>query len=162
MQRLGGRLMIQAGSVISLIGYGAIALILGGANHVSTWGLLGPLLVVGMGMGLFVVSAFDTILAAVTDRELGSASGALNAIQQLGGAIGVAVLGTVFFSTLSHQGFPPALQRAMWWAVGALVIVLIVSPLLPAHTRSAEQTPFTHPAPSDAGDGAPQPASSRA
>ncbi len=51
----------------------------------STWGLAGPLLVVGLGMGLFVVSAFDTIIAAVSDAELGSASGALNSIQQFGG-----------------------------------------------------------------------------
>jgi EmrB/QacA subfamily drug resistance transporter len=162
MQRLGGRLLIQAGSVISMIGYAAIAVILARTTYVSTWGLFGPLFVVGMGMGLFVVSAFDTILAAVTDRELGSASGALNAIQQLGGAIGVAVLGTIFFSTLSHQGFAAALQRATWWAVGALVIVLIVSPLLPARARPAEQTPFASPAPPPAGDEAPEPACSSA
>jgi EmrB/QacA subfamily drug resistance transporter len=139
MRRLGGRAMIQAGSLISLVGYGAVALILTETAHVSTWGLFGPLLVVGMGMGLFVVSAFDTIVAAVTDRELGSASGALNAIQQLGGAIGIAVLGTVFFTTLSRHGFAPALQHAMWWAVGGLAIVLIASPLLPARARPPEQ-----------------------
>ena len=135
MHKLGGRVMIQAGSVLSLLGYVAVALILTRTAHVSTWELLGPLLVVGMGMGLFVVSAFDTIIAAVTDAELGSASGALNAIQQLGGAIGVAVLGTIFFTTLSHHGFAPALQRAMWWAAGTLATVLIASPLLPARAR---------------------------
>ncbi len=138
MRKLGGRTMIQAGSLISLVGYAAVALILTETTHVSTWGLFGPLLVVGMGMGLFVVSAFDTIVAAVTDRELGSASGALNAIQQLGGAIGIAVIGTVFFTTLSQQGFAPALQHAMWWAVGGLAIVLIASPLLPARARPPE------------------------
>jgi MFS family permease len=142
MQKLGGRIMIQAGSLISLVGYASVALILTDTAHVSTWGLVGPLLVVGMGMGLFIVSAFDTIVAAVTDRELGSASGALNAIQQLGGAIGVAVLGTVFFSTLSRHGFAPALQQAMWWAVGALAIVLLASPLLPARARPSEQAAF--------------------
>lgn len=136
MHKVGGRVMIQAGSVLSLLGYAAVALILTRTAHLSTWGLLGPLLVVGMGMGLFVVSAFDTIIAAVTDAELGSASGALNAIQQLGSAIGVAVLGTIFFTTLSHHGFAPALQRAMWWAAGTLATVLIASPLLPARARA--------------------------
>jgi EmrB/QacA subfamily drug resistance transporter len=140
MQKLGGRVMIQAGSVVSLLGYAAVALILMRRAHVSTWGLALPLLVVGMGMGLFVVSAFDTIVAAVTDSELGSASGALNAIQQLGGAIGVAVLGTIFFTTLSHHGFAPALERTMWWAVGALAIVLVASPLLPARARQTDCT----------------------
>lgn len=138
MRKLGGRAMIQVGSVVSLLGYAAVAVILTSTDHVSAWGLVGPLLVVGMGMGLFVVSAFDTIVAAVTESELGSASGALNAIQQLGGAIGVAVLGTIFFTTLSHQGFAPALRHAMWWAVGGLAIVLIASPLLPARARATE------------------------
>jgi hypothetical protein len=46
---------------------------------------------------------FDFILAAVTDREVGSASGVLNAVQQLGGAIGVAAIGTVFFSALHRR-----------------------------------------------------------
>lgn len=142
MQKFGGRVMIQAGSLVSLVGYAAVALIMGATAHVSSWGLVGPLLVVGLGMGLFVVSAFDTIVAAVTDEELGSASGALNAIQQLGGAIGVAVLGTVFFTTLTHQGFAPALEHSMWWAVGALAIVLLASPLLPARARPPEEAAF--------------------
>jgi MFS family permease len=143
--------MIQVGSFVSLLGYAAVAVILGQTSHVSTWGLLAPLLVVGMGMGLFVVSAFDTIIAAVTDAELGSASGALNAIQQLGGAIGVAVLGTVFFSVLAHHGFAPALARTMWWTVGALAIVLLASPLLPARAREPDEA-LAEPAPqADAG-----------
>ncbi len=102
MAKLGGRVLIQAGTAVSLLGYAAIAVIMSQTDHVSSWGLVAPLLVVGMGMGLFVVSAFDTIVAAVTDAELGSASGVLNAIQQFGGAIGVAVLGTIFFSVLSR------------------------------------------------------------
>ena len=162
MQRLGGRTMIQAGSLISLVGYAAVALILTGTTHVSTWGLFGPLLVVGMGMGLFVVSAFDTIVAAVTDRELGSASGALNAIQQLGGAIGIAVLGTVFFTTLSRHGFASALEHAMWWAVGGLAIVLIASPLLPARARPPEQVAAASANTPAASGTAPQAASSSA
>lgn len=162
MQKLGGRITIQVGSLISLLGYAAVAVILSGTTHVSTWGLVGPLLVVGMGMGLFVVSAFDTIVAAVTDSELGSASGALNAIQQLGGAIGVAVLGTVFFTILSHHGFAPALQSSMWWTVGALAIVLIATPLLPARARPPEQAAFASPSTPATSDGTPQATASRA
>jgi EmrB/QacA subfamily drug resistance transporter len=135
MARVGGRLLIQAGSVVSLVGYGAVAVILGSTGHVTTWGLLGPLLIVGLGMGLFVVPAFDTIIAAVTDAELGSASGVLNAIQQLGGAIGVAVLGTIFFSALPHVGFAGALRHTMWWQVAGLAAVVVLSPLLPARAR---------------------------
>jgi EmrB/QacA subfamily drug resistance transporter len=137
--KLSGRTTIQAGSLISLVGYTAVALILTKTTHVSTWGLFGPLLVIGIGMGPFVVSAFDTIIATVTDRELGSASGALNAIQQLGGAIGIAIIGTIFFTTLPQQRFAPALQHAMWYAAAGLATVLIASPLLPARARPPEQ-----------------------
>jgi EmrB/QacA subfamily drug resistance transporter len=133
--RVPGRTLIQVGGLISLAGYAAAALIVTGAGHVSTWALVGPLLVVGMGMGLFVVAAFDTIIAAVTDAETGSASGVLNAIQQLGGAIGVAVLGTIFFSVLRHEGFSAALGHSLWWQVAGLGAMLAISPLVPHRAR---------------------------
>ena len=65
---------------------------------------IAPQLVVGIGMGMMVSPLFHFILASVTDTEVGSASGVLNAVQQLGGAIGVAAIGTLFFSTLAHSG----------------------------------------------------------
>jgi EmrB/QacA subfamily drug resistance transporter len=135
MNVISGRLLIQIGGLVALCGYGAVAVILGSSGHISTWGLLGPLLVVGMGMGLFVVPVFDTIIAAVTDAEIGSASGVLNAVQQLGGAIGVAVLGTIFFTVLRHQGFAAALRHTMWWQVGLMGLMLAISPLLPRQAR---------------------------
>ena len=45
---------------------------------------------VGIGIGMMVSPLFDFILASVTDDEVGSASGVLNAMQQLAGAVGVA------------------------------------------------------------------------
>jgi EmrB/QacA subfamily drug resistance transporter len=136
MGRLGGRVLIQAGGAVSLLGNVALAVILGATGHVTTWGLLIPLLVTGLGMGLFVVPVFDTIISAVTDAETGSASGVLNAIQQLGGAVGVAVLGTVFFTVLGHNGFAAALRTALWWEVGCLGLMLLISPLLPARAQA--------------------------
>ena len=82
-------------------------------------------------MGLFVVPVFDTIISAVTDQETGSASGVLNALQQLGGGIGIAVLGTIFFTVLEHEGFAPALTHTMWWQVvvlGAMLALLAAAP----------------------------------
>lgn len=140
MGAIGGRRLIQIGGLVSLVGYAAVAVIVASAGHVSSWGVVGPLLVIGMGMGLFVVPVFDTIISAVSDAETGSASGVLNAIQQLGGAIGVAVLGTVFFTVLGHQGFAPALSHTMWWQVGLLATMLVVSPLLPRQARRPELT----------------------
>lgn len=138
MGRIPGRALIQAGGAVSLVSNVALAVILGAASHVTTWGLLGPLMLNGVGMGLFIVPVFDTIIAAVTDAEMGSASGVLNAIQQLGGAIGVAVLGTIFFTELRDEGFAAALQQTLWWGVAGLGAMLLVSPLLPARAAPAD------------------------
>ena len=146
------RALIQAGTVVSLIGYVAMAVILGSTDTVTSWGLLGPLLVIGLGMGLFIVPVFDTIIAAVSDAETGSASGALNALQQLGGAIGVAVLGSVFFSALAEVGFAGALRRELWWQVGIMVALLALTPLLPRTARPTE------PGGAEAANGATAPA----
>jgi MFS family permease len=135
MQRVGGRPLIQAGALVSLGGYLLLVLVLESVSSISTWGLVGPLTVVGLGMGLFIVPVFDTVVAAVSDAELGSAAGALNAVQQLGGAIGVAGLGTVFFSALPHVGFLGGLRHSLWWQVAAMVLLLALTPLLPRFSR---------------------------
>lgn len=64
----------------------------------SVWRLVPGVLIVGLGMGTMIAPLFDFILACVDDHEVGSASGVLNAVQQLGSAIGVAVLGTLFIA----------------------------------------------------------------
>lgn len=56
-----------------------------------------PLEVAGLGGGLFTVPFFTAALARVKPHEMGSAAGLLNAVQ-LGGTLGVAVLGTLFLS----------------------------------------------------------------
>jgi EmrB/QacA subfamily drug resistance transporter len=145
MQRVGGRVLIQAGGLVSLAGYLLLALVLTAVSHISTWGLVGPLFVVGLGMGLFIVPVFDTIVASVTDVELGSAAGALNALQQMGSAIGVAALGTVFFSALVHVGFLGALRHSLWWQIGGLAVLMLLTPLLPTRAR-----PEGEPAPAAA------------
>ena len=67
---------------------------------VSSWDLVPALLAFGLGMGFVFGPLFNVILAGVEDHEVGSASGTLNAIQQLGNSIGVAVLATIFFSLI--------------------------------------------------------------
>jgi hypothetical protein len=73
----------------------------------------------------------------------------LNAIQQLGGAIGVAVLGTIFFAVLRHEGFVPALRHTIWWDVVGLGVMLMLTPLLPSRARpAAAPDDVSHAAPS--------------
>jgi len=65
-----------------------------------SWQLIGPLLVTGSGMGLVFSSLFAAVLNGVDAQHAGSASGTLNAVEQIGGAIGVAVVGVIFFGQL--------------------------------------------------------------
>ena len=83
---------------------GVVALIAAATDGASAWALAGPELLAGVGMGAMLTPLFDFVLAGVDDDEVGSASGVLNAMQQLGGAIGIAVLGTVFFSVAAQAG----------------------------------------------------------
>ncbi|MES4889601.1 MFS transporter [Streptomyces sp. NPDC096012] len=96
-----GRAVLQTGAVVMAVGVFGVWLTLdtvGGG--VGPWQLLPSLLVTGVGMGLLMAPFFDIVLASVEQHETGSASGTMTAIQQLGGAFGVAVLGTVFFGLL--------------------------------------------------------------
>ncbi|MCT9008057.1 MFS transporter [Streptomyces rhizosphaerihabitans] len=96
-----GRAVLQAGTLVMAVGVFGVWLTLdmvGGG--VGPWQLLPSLLVTGIGMGLLMAPFFDIVLASVEQHETGSASGTMTAVQQLGGAFGVAILGTVFFGLL--------------------------------------------------------------
>jgi len=102
-----GRISIQGGFALMGAGLVLLAMMVHGAGaHVSIWTLAPGELVGGMGMGLSLPPLFDFILAGVADHEVGSASGVLNAIQQLGASLGIAVIATIFFAYLDDPTPP--------------------------------------------------------
>jgi MFS family permease len=109
--------------------------------HADSLLLVAPQLVVGIGMGMMISPLFDFTLASVTDTEVGSASGVLNAIQQLGGAIGVAGIGTLFFSTLEHSGYVTALSHSLLVELATTPVLLLLVSMLPSRAREAELAP---------------------
>src|SRR4051794_2829096 len=134
-----GRRVLQTGLVLVA---GALVGLAVTASHdgvgVSTWELLPAMLAFGLGLGLGLVFGplFGVILAGVEDHEVGSASGTLNAIQQLGNSIGVAVLATLFFSLLDHgHGSPTALTRTLLISAALFVAAFALSFLLPREAR---------------------------
>jgi Major Facilitator Superfamily len=96
-----GRTVIHGGIVVMAGGVACIVLTLhlAGAD-VTPWQLIPALVLTGLGMGTLMAPFFDIVLAGVETHETGSASGALTAVQQLGSALGVAVLGTLFFGLI--------------------------------------------------------------
>jgi len=65
-------------------------------------GVLGPIVVLGLGVGLTIAPAIVTATAGVRDDDAGVASAMVNTSQQIGGAIGTAVLSTIFTSALTR------------------------------------------------------------
>jgi EmrB/QacA subfamily drug resistance transporter len=104
-------------------------------------------LVLGVGIGMLISPLFDFILASVGDHEVGSASGVLNAVQQLASAIGVAAIGTVFFSTLSHSGFVAAISQCLRIELGVAAVLFPLAWALPRHPREEQAAKFEPEAP---------------
>src|SRR4051812_24650883 len=135
-----GRKVLQGGVLLTVAGLAALAW------TVTHWGVsvtslqMAPAnLVVGLGLGFVFGPLFNVILAGVHDDEVGSASGTLNAIQQLGNSIGVALLATIFFSLLGHgHASPAAMARTVLLAAALLVVAFALSFLLPREARMDE------------------------
>jgi EmrB/QacA subfamily drug resistance transporter len=131
-----GRRLVHIG--VTLVAAGTVALALGvsGAQSVTTWDLAPSLFVIGLGAGLSFGQLFDFVLAGVAMDEVGSASGVLNAVQQLAGALGVAVLGTVFFAKLTGgQPATGSLATTAWVCLAPLAITFALAFRLPMRAR---------------------------
>ena len=138
--RIGGRPLMATGLALQALGLGWLAAI---STPTVPYAELVPAFVVsGIGMALFFGVAANVVLSAVLPREEGQASGANNAIRELGGVFGVAVLASVFTSYggyESGQAFVDGLVPAVW--VGAAVVGLgaVAALFIPRKRREARR-----------------------
>ncbi|MEU9988270.1 MFS transporter [Streptomyces sp. NPDC048045] len=93
---LGPKPFMMAGTALVAIGLVWQTFIRPDSSYLG--GVLGPMLVFGFGMGLNFVTATVTAVSGVAQHEAGAASGLLNAMQQVGGSLGLSILTTVFGS----------------------------------------------------------------
>ena len=103
--------------------------------------LIVPFIVSGVGMALFFAPVANVVLSAVRREEEGKASGANNAIRELGGVFGVAVLASIFTSHGGYatpQTFVDGLTPAIY--VGAAVVALgaVAALMIPQRRRDQE------------------------
>lgn len=130
-----GRHLLHVGIGVIAAGAATLALVLTGAESATTWDLVPGLFLVGAGAGASIGQLFQFILASVSMDEVGSASGVLEATQQLSTSLGVAVLGTVFFHAFAH-GLPPhALEVTAWACLAPLALAFALVFRLPMHAR---------------------------
>jgi MFS family permease len=119
--RLGQRNLIVAGQVLLAGAIGWIGLVIG--TGVAYRDVVGAFVMAGVGMGLTFAPISTMALASVSERERGVASGANNTIRELGVAVGVATLASVFSSHGgygSHQSFVDGLIPAV--LVGSAIV----------------------------------------
>jgi len=129
--RIGGRPIMAFGLLLDAIAFAWMASV---ASPDTAYGQLAPALVLaGIGTAAFFAPVANVVMGAVAAEESGQASGATNAIREIGGVLGVAVLAAVFASrgdyatpTAFVAGFTPALTiGAVTVALGAVAALLI-------------------------------------
>ncbi|USQ83901.1 MFS transporter [Streptomyces phaeoluteigriseus] len=98
---LGPKPFMLGGSSLVVVGLVWQTFITPDSSYVG--GVLGPMVVFAFGMGLNFVTATVTAVSGVSQHEAGAASGLLNAMQQVGGSIGLALLTTVFGSASTSE-----------------------------------------------------------
>jgi len=137
--RIGSRPILAVGLSLQAIGLAWIAAV--SSATVGYDSLVGPFILSGIGMGMFFAPMANVILSAVKSTEEGKASGANNAVREVGGVFGVAVLASVFSSYGSYESaaaFNDGLVVATW--VGAFVVAggALAALAIPGRRRGGE------------------------
>ncbi|WP_406737971.1 MFS transporter [Streptomyces sp. NBC_00853] len=137
--RIGGRPVVAAGLAFQALGLGWFAAIL--STDVSYAAQLPPLILSGIGMALYFAPAANVLMSTVTPADQGKASGTNNALREVGGALGVAVLASVFSAQggyESPQAFTDGTVPALWIGAGAVALAAALALLVPRKATAAQ------------------------
>ena len=137
--RFGFKPVLVSGLIITAVGLLWFTQVDVGGSYLSD--LLGPMLLAAVGLGLAFVSMTVAAVSGVEAHEAGLASGLINTSQQIGGALGLAILATIANSTTTDavasgtampsaltEGFQAAFAVGAGFAIaGAVLAMLLVS-----------------------------------
>lgn len=147
------RIRMLVGIVMIAAGMAGLRIMVTGLEvTVDSLALLPFLAVSGLGLGISIAPMFQVVLASVPPHDAGSASGALQAIQQVGSAFGIAMVSEIFFSSLDRGlaaglagpiAYRDSLAAAIIYNFAAYALVLMAIALL-RHRHIAE--PLGRPA----------------
>ena len=134
-----GRTLLLIGLLITLAGVGwMLAVVAAHGTAVGEWAIIGPVFVIGLGMGTCFGIVFDIALGDVDPDEAGSASGALSAVQQLAAGVGSAAVTSVYFAGLASRDVQHAMTLSLWVVLGIIVLCTTLVPLLPRKAAAGE------------------------
>ncbi len=126
-----GRTVLAAGALVLAAGHALLLIAVGDVGVSGSLALLAPgLILVGAGMGLGITPLTTIILSGIKPDQAGAASGALTTMQNVGSALGVALIGVIFFGAV-HSGFATAFQLSLAALAGILASVAVLTRLLP-------------------------------
>jgi EmrB/QacA subfamily drug resistance transporter len=135
-----GRTVLSAGGLLMALGMLGVLV---GASHVGTgsdpWPVVPGLVVTGAGLSLMIIPLVNVVLAAVPHEVAGGAGGIFSTAQQLGGALGVALVGTVFFGELEAHSFTDAFEHSAPVVIGLFLAAAVLSLALPRTAVSEEE-----------------------
>jgi predicted MFS family arabinose efflux permease len=135
-----GRWTVTLGAAVMVLGASLLGLAVTHASGAVTTLQFAPLLIIfGAGMGLAFTPLLPYALSQVNPQDAGSASGVANALQQVGGSLGMALVGIVFFGNLvSTQGYAQGFGHGILLEIGLLALCIILSIFLPHHIVSKD------------------------
>jgi EmrB/QacA subfamily drug resistance transporter len=137
--RIGGRVIMATGLALQAIGLGWLAAV--STPTVPYAELVAPFFLSGIGMALFFAPVANVVLSAVRPEEEGQASGANNAIRELGGVFGVAVLASIFSSFGGYgsgQHFVDGMVPAVWVGAALVAVAAVAAFAIPRRKRPAQ------------------------
>ena len=128
-----GRQVIALGGLTRAGGLAVLFVVV--AQHRPIGWLVPALFIDGIGMGLALAPIMGTVLARVAPQHAGAAAGVLTTTQQVGGAVGVGIVGIVFYGSLS-DGVTQAFQHGLLYLIAAALAVAGLVQLLPRTTAN--------------------------
>ncbi|MET9603904.1 DHA2 family efflux MFS transporter permease subunit [Streptomyces sp. NPDC006512] len=142
--RIGGRPVVAAGLAFQALGLGWFAAVL--STDVSYAAQLPALILSGIGMALYFAPAANVLMSTVRPADQGKASGTNNALREVGGALGVAVLASVFSAQGGYetpQAFTDGTVPALW--IGAVAVALAAGFALLVPRKGSRPRPAPEP-----------------
>ena len=150
--RVGARALVSVGLALQAVALAWMALVT--TADAAFIAFVAPFVLAGIGMGMTFAPVATAVLASVADQDHGKASGTNNTLREIGVALGVAVLSSVFAaygSYTSGQGFVDGLRPAVLIGAAVVAVGAVLALGLPgrARARTAEASgPLAPTAPS--------------
>src|SRR3954454_10664613 len=145
--RIGSRPLMFAGLALQSVAVGWLAVISEPTTPYAEFVI--PFILAGTGMALVFAPTANAVLSAVRPQEAGQASGATNAIREVGGTLGVAVLASVFAANGSYaspQAFTDGLTSAAWVGAAVLAAGALIALLVPGKRHGSAEAQVAEPA----------------